>query len=295
MTSTRSHRFLTLGFMISVAVSFMLPVSRAMATGLIVQECTSCTSLAAFQSDAYSTPIPASVYSGTRMSVLFEIVNPGAHLLASITVRGFCISTADGAPCRWNYVWTDNTNSMAELEQAFAVVAPQLAIRIPSSVASTFTGTAQASAVSAWLAQESSGVAVPLGTVTVTTFPDGSSAEYQVTGTNPTSYSFVSGSGAAANGDPESDSGVVLTPATYEPLTSSLTFNVPQPSPKLLALLALDEAVESANIGPHKCTTQACESGESEAMEDTLNGDIQGEAAGAFRSWYCSTNPTPPC
>ena len=114
MASTRSNRFPPPGFMVSVAV-FFLAVSRVMATGLIVQECTSCTTLAGFQSEAYSTPIPASAYSGNKMSVLFEIVNPGAGLLASISVKGFCLSTSDGAPCTWNYVWTDDTNSTAEL------------------------------------------------------------------------------------------------------------------------------------------------------------------------------------
>ncbi len=69
MASTRSNRFPPPGFMVSVAV-FFLAVSRVMATGLIVQECTSCTTLAGFQSEAYSTPIPASAYSGNKIRCL---------------------------------------------------------------------------------------------------------------------------------------------------------------------------------------------------------------------------------
>ena len=246
MTSTRSHRFLTLGFMISVAMC-LLAVSRVMATGLIVQECTSCTSLAAFQSEAYSTPIPASAYSGNRMSVLFEIVNPGAYLLASISVQGFCISTADGAPCTWNYDWTDDTNSMAELEQAFAISAPSQAVQIPASVASTFTGTVQASAVSAWLVQESTGYTIPPGTVFLTIFPDGSSAEYQITGTNPLTYSFVSNTGHAADGDPENDSGQLVSAPTFTPETQPVTFD----PKKLLAQIAWSQRVNSSTLGAH--------------------------------------------
>ena len=93
------------------------------------------------------------------------------------------------------------------MEQLFEEMAPSLAIEIPASVATTFTGTSQAAAVSNWLIQDSAGAAVPLGTVIVTVFPDGSGAEYEVTGTNPLTWSFVSDSGHSANGDPENDSG----------------------------------------------------------------------------------------
>ncbi len=159
----------------------------------------------------FSTPIPASAYSGNKMSVLFAIVDLGAWLLASISVKGFCLSTLDGAPCTWSYVWTDDTNSTAGLEEAFAISAPQQAVQIPASVASTFTGASQASAVSIWLDQKSTAYALPLGTMFLTVFPDGSSAEYQVTGTSPRSYSFVSNTDHAANGDPENDSGQLIS------------------------------------------------------------------------------------
>ncbi len=243
MTSTRSHRFLTLGFMISAIVIF-LAARYAMAGGMAAETCSSCTTLPQFQQYA-SQHIPAGAYSSGDLTIVhFMLVNPGAGLFATMTYEHFY----DDGTGQWVNQWFWGTNSTAEMEQDFAVVAPQLAVQIPSSVATTFTGTSQAAAVSTWLVQDSAGVAVPLGTVVVTVFPDSSGAEYQVTGTNPLTYSFVSNTGHAANGDPENDSGEELSPPTYNGLTSQQTIS----TKPIQAQLAHDEKVEQSTFGPKK-------------------------------------------
>lgn len=141
-----------------------------------------------------------------------------------------------------------NTATTGQLQQFYTEQAPPLVTDIPSSVATTFTGTSQAAVVSAWLDQESSGVSVPLGTIVVTIFPDGSNADYSVTATNPTTYSFVSGSGHDSEGAPESDSGAVLTATLYTQLTSPLTFGLKNDLP----IIQRDEKVEEVTIGPKK-------------------------------------------
>ena len=267
MTFIRSNRFLSLAFMISAAMLF-LAAGSAMATGLVVETCTSCTTLAAFQNEAADT-IPASAYNN-MVTDRFIIVNPSASLLANILYHSVCLSTADGAPCTLHQSWAYATNSIPEMEEAYEMAAPPLAVQIPASVADTFTGTAQAPAVSAWLAQESSGVAVPLNTVVLTTYADGSSAEYQVTGTDPTSYSLISDSGRTPDGLPVNDSGQPINMTSYTTMSQPVTFN-PTYHKELLAQIAWEIAHEEVTIGPHPCTTQACMSGSSVAFENFFN------------------------
>ncbi|MHB1544937.1 MAG: hypothetical protein ACYCS1_11635 [Gammaproteobacteria bacterium] len=218
-------------------------------SNLALDECTNCTTVAAFQSDAAQN-IPSGAYffvHGTpHVEAQFLIFNPPASLAAAISVHGICLSTADGAPCQWDLTWVEETGTTAGMEQFFEEMAPSLAIRIPSSVATTFTGTAQSAAVSAWLDQEISGVPAPLGAALVTIFPDGSSAEYQVIGVNPTGYGFLSGSGHAANGQPENDSGEQVSSSTYTQLTPSLAFNI---SALIKATIAQEAAADKADIG----------------------------------------------
>lgn len=192
---------------------------------LALYECTSCTTVAAFQNyaeGAYSS----NGWEAEHINVGFDIFNSSAALAASIHVRAFCFSTADGVPCKWDYMWVDSTGSATDLQQFFEAAAPSIAIQIPSSVATTFTGTSQAPAVSAWLDQETAGAIATLGADMLTVFPDGSSAEYQVTGTNPMTLSFVSGTGHAANGQPENDSGQLVSVSQYTQLTPSLSINI---------------------------------------------------------------------
>ena len=136
------------------------------------------------------------------------------------------------------------------MEQLFEEMAPSLAIEIPASVATTFTGTSQASVVSAWLAQETAGASATLDADLLTIFPDGSSAEYEVIGTNPTSYGFVSGSGHAADGEPENDSGEPVSASTYIQLTPSLQFNI---KTQIQTTIALEAAADKATIGCTNC------------------------------------------
>ncbi len=230
-------------FLLGFAVLVFM-VGRARAGNLAAEECTSCMTLPMFQQYA-AQHMPSGAYSSGDLTLVhFILVNPGAALLATMTYEHFY----DDGTGQWINRWFWGTNSTAEMEQDFAVAAPQLAVQIPTSLATSFAGTSQQSAVSDWLVQDSAGAAVPLGTVVVTVFSDGSGAEYQVTGTNPLTYGFVSNTGHAANGDPENDSGEVLTPLTFYGLTSYVTF----PPKSLRARLAYDAKVAEVNLGPQK-------------------------------------------
>lgn len=224
-------------------IGLVFMAGRARAGNLAAEECTSCTTLPLFQQYA-AQHMPETQSLGDLTVVHFMLVNPEADLLAIMTYEHFY----DDGTGQWINRWFWDTNSTAEMEQDFTVVAPQVAVQIPVSVATTFTGTSQAAAVGAWLVQDGAGAAEPLGAVVVTVFSDGSGAEYQVTDTNPLAYSFVSDSGHAANGDPENDSGEVLTPPTYYGSTPQVTF----PPHSLPVRLAHDEAVEQVSIGPKK-------------------------------------------
>ena len=160
------------------------------------------------------------------MEVEFLIFNPDESLASVITAHGPCISTADGAPCTWDISWDNLTGTTPEEQGMFSVLAPTMAVHIPSSVASTFTGTSQAAAVSAWLNSNLASGNPPLGFVILTLFPDGSNAEYQVTGTSPVQFTFVLDSGHAADGNPENDSGELETPPAYTAFTSSVLFTL---------------------------------------------------------------------
>jgi hypothetical protein len=218
------------------------------ANNIATDICTSCTTAAQFQAYAQSN-IPSGAYfwtsTGEKMEVPFAIFNPDDSLASEITAHGPCISTSDGAPCTWDISWDNLTGTSTEEQNAFSMLAPSTGIQIPSSVASTFTGTSQASAVSAWLNSylTSQSSNPPLGFVLLTIFPDGSSAEYQVTGTSPLSFTFVLDSGHAANGDPENDSGEVVSPPQYTFVTSSAFFNLKQAVASIQRETAYDQAI----------------------------------------------------
>ena len=203
--------------------------ARAATNNLAMDLCTSCTTAAQFQAFAESN-IPSGAYfetaTGPKMEVEFVIVNPDDSLASVITAHGPCLSTADGAPCTWDISWDNLTGTNAEEQGMFSVLAPSMSIYLPASVASTFTGTSQAAAVSAWLNSNLASGNPPLGFVILTLFPDGSNAEYSVTGTDPLTFSFVLDSGHAADGNPENDSGELETPPAYTAVTSSVLFTL---------------------------------------------------------------------
>jgi hypothetical protein len=283
------HVTFSLSLILGLALFAWLTASAWAAYNLATDLCTSCTTAAQFQAYAQSN-IPSGAYfettTGPKMEVEFLIFNPGASLAAAISVHGSCLSTADGAPCSWDMTWIEETGSTTDMEQYFEELAPSLAIAVPPSVAPTFTGTSQASAVSAWLAQETAGVVAPLGADVLTVFPDGSSAEYTVTGTNPTAYGFVSGSGHAADGDPENDSGELVGSVTYTQLTPAVGFNIKS---LIQATNAQEAAADHATIGsPSSLKTTDTVSLQS-ALNFATSIDINNGYTSVFVSLWCMT------
>jgi hypothetical protein len=273
------HATFSLSLILGLALFACLTASAWAVNNLATDLCTSCTTAAQFQTFAESN-IPSGAYfetaTGPKMEVEFLIFNPGASLAAAISVHGSCLSTADGAPCSWDMTWIEETGSTTDMEQDFEELAPSLAIAVPPSVAPTFTGTSQASAVSAWLAQETAGVVAPVGADVLTVFPDGSSAEYTVTGTNPTAYGFVSGSGHAADGDPENDSGELVGSVTYTQLTPAVGFNIKSLIQATNAQeAAADKAVEGCQNCLNTSSTAPLSAVLSFIVQQTLNPNVK--------------------
>ncbi len=224
------------------------------AGGLAVEECTSCTSLVQFEQYAAQNMPSGASGSGGLTLIHFVLVNPNAALLATMTYEHFY----DDGTGQWVNRWFWGTNSTSEMEEAFAVAAPPFQINVPSSVATTFTGSAQAGTVSAWFDEVNAGTAVPLGTVALVVFSDGSSAEYQATSTDPTAWSFVPESGHATDGSPENDSGQVVNAPSYNYYTQdqSVTF------PPIEMQLAADEKREESFTDGLYCSARCQLQGE---------------------------------
>ncbi len=252
-------------------------------------ECTSCTTVAAFQ-DYAQGDIPSGAYyvnsTGTpHVEALFNVYNPQSDMAAFIGLSGACLSTADGAPCSWNYEWTD-PSSISELQQDYAEVFPPLGVEIPSSVASTFTGSTQAPTIESWLASETQSDPPPVGTVVLGVFPDGSDAEYIVAGSSPLSYGFVSGSGHASDGVPIDDSGDTVAVPTFDSLgASSYDFSPPPVSPSYIEPLILLDQPHPIGVVP---CSNTCEQGAADALQGTINGII---ANIQFHNFLCLTDP----
>ena len=100
--------------------------------------------------------------------------------------------------------------------------------------------------MSTWLNSNLASANPPLGFVTIVAFPDGSSAEYQVTGTNPLVFSFVLDSGYGANGEPENDSGEPVSTTAVDFLTPPASFNVKQ---QIATTTTLEQKLDAAIIG----------------------------------------------
>ncbi len=282
------HVTFSLSLILGLALFAWLTASAWAVNNLATDLCTSCTTAAQFQTFAESN-IPSGAYfetaTGPKMEVEFVIVNPDDSLASDITAHGPCISTADGAPCTWDISWDNLTGTTAEEQGLFSVLAPTMVVHIPSSVASTFTGTSQAAAVSAWLNSNLASGNPPLGFVILTIFPDGSNAEYSVTGTDPLTFSFVLDSGHAANGEPENDSGELETPPAYTAVTSSVLFTLKE----LIAVTNSREA-EAAQI-----KLALARGGDGSAVE-SVNSFLYGyEESSSLSSYFTCLPGTPEC
>ena len=193
----------------------MFPVPPARAYNVATDLSTTCDTAAAFQDYAMGHIPPGAEFwtsAGERMQVEFFLFNPDESLASILTADGPCLATVDGAPCTWHIMWDDLTGTTTEEQSTFSELAPSMSVQIPSSVADTFTGTSQEAAVSAWLETNLASADPPLDFVIMTIFPDESSAEYQVTASDPLTFSLVAGSGHAGNGEPENDSGEPVAP-----------------------------------------------------------------------------------
>jgi hypothetical protein len=243
------HVTFSLSLILGLALFACLTASAWAVNNLATDLCTSCTTAAQFQTFAKSN-IPSGAYfetaTGPKMEVEFLIFNPDESLASVITAHGPCIATADGAPCTWDISWDNLTGTTAEEQSTFSELAPSMVVHIPSSVATTFTGTSEAPAVSGWLQANLASANPPQCFVTLVVFPDGSSAEYQVTGTNPLAFSFVLDSGHGANGEPENDSGEPISATSVDVLTSPARFNV---LGQIQVTIAQEQAADTFDMG----------------------------------------------
>ena len=209
MTSTRSNRFLTLGFRVSAAilttVSLFLIASPARATGDATMVCSYCTMPGQFAAVAQNDA-EANHYGGTTR---YWVLNPSLKELA--IVRVFLIW--DQESHEWLGGATPLTGSVGAMTQAWDVVVPDgfAPVEVPTSVAATFTGSSEAPTVSAWLEQHFPGAGLPLDALGLVAFSDGSWGEYQVVSTAPLTFQFVLNTGHSASGWPLNDSGQPIT------------------------------------------------------------------------------------
>ncbi len=226
------------------------PASSSRAANNVAMDlCTSCTTAAQFQDYAMGH-IPSGAYfwtsAGERMEVEFFIFNPNQSLASIITAHGPCLATVDGGLCTWHIMWDDMTGTTTEEQSTFSELAPSMSVYLPSSVANTFTGTSQEAAVSSWLETNLASADPPLNFVIMTIFPDESNAEYQVTATDPLTFSLVAGSGHAGNGEPENDSGEPVAATGVDVLTPPASFNIEQ---QVQATIALEQKEDSFDMG----------------------------------------------
>ncbi len=98
-------------------------------------------------------------------------------------------------------------------------------------------------------------------------FPDGSSAEYQVTGINPLTFSFVLGSGHATNGEPENDSGELVSTSPYNAVTSPTEFSVKQ---QIAQTISQEQKTDSWEIGPQNLGQAGL------STSPTITGSVEG-------------------
>lgn len=98
------------------------------------------------------------------------------------------------------------------MQQAYKTAIPDEGLTyIPSTIAATYTGSAQQQTVGPYLADYFQGSNLTQGTTTLAVFPDYSSAVYQLTDAATSDWTFVHNSGHGSTGKPLDDSAQPLT------------------------------------------------------------------------------------
>lgn len=104
------------------------------------------------------------------------------------------------------------TGTVADMQQAYKTAIPDEGLTyIPSSIAATYTGSAQQETVGPYLAEYFQGSNLTQGTTTLAVFPDYSSAVYQLTDAATSDWTFVHNSGHDSTGKPLDDSAQSMT------------------------------------------------------------------------------------
>ena len=181
-------------------------------------ECDSCQTVNDFENAALSD------YPNNGEGDLYFVVNFSAGLVGEIRVKRQYEPEV--------HKWIPNiivpiTTTQADLSELYQKMIPTALapVGIPLDDGTTFTGDAQAAAVQDFLHSHFSGQIIAANTIVLVVFSDNSTAEYQLTDLNNQLWSFVSGSGVSASGQPLTDQG---QPA---PLPSPVKHPLPVPDP----------------------------------------------------------------
>jgi len=236
------HSFI---FLTILSATLLLPaIARA---DRLVISCPSCQTVSDFSSAATADWQARGLGSGTFH---YWVVNTSARLMGRMRVQ----KTWEQEFHRYIGGTTAITSTVADMQQLYRVAVPdQLApLDIPSSVATTFTGTSQASAVDNYLHQHYAGSVITLNTTLLVVFPDGSNAIYQLTSQTYQTWDFVSGSGSAADGTRLDDNGNPIS-ATAPGPTLTPPFDIPSGD--------LGSGADSGQLGIQAFLNSYCEHG----------------------------------
>jgi hypothetical protein len=184
-----------------------------------VLRCDTCTTVSGFSASAESF---VATHTNPNINGLFHyhfvIVNPGNKLMAEIMVTHFY----DQETGRHYTHALALTGTVADMQQDYRVHVPDVGpMAIPTSVATTYTGSDQQSAVSDYLAGQLSGYSQD--TTAFVYFADDTNSVYQFTDAADDTWTLVPLSGHDANGGVLDDNGDPVTVTNPSPTQTVMT------------------------------------------------------------------------
>jgi len=193
---------------------FLLLVPTALTLAAAVDiTCSTCATVTDFKNAALAD------YPNNAELDFYYVVNFSSGLIGKFKImREYEVELQKWQP---NVIVT-LTTTQASLSALYQKMIPTSLqpVGIPLDNGTTFTGDTQAAGIEAFLHQYFNGQVIPANTVLLVVFSDNSTAEYQLTDFAGQNWSFLSGSGTAADGTPLNDIGQTapLPPPVKHPL-----------------------------------------------------------------------------